>query len=439
MDAKELPARPSLEQYKKLAKELVKACKSGAPEAIRAIRTRYPEAARFTDDELIQYIKQRHPRLAKLPDSEIRSAKFALADAQFVIAREHGFESWPKFAKYIEAVNQKRSPVSQFESAADAVITGDVATLESLLRENPELIRERSTRAHRATLFYYVAANAVEGYRQKTPKNAVEVAKLLLSAGAEADAVAGGHGGVASTTMVALVSSCHPAEAGVQADLVETLLDFGAAINGVEDDGAPLITALAFCYTDAAEVLARRGARVDNIVVAAGLGREDLVRSFINADGRLKADVPLVDLSWLRLPKDPKAYLELALVWANMHGRTGVVEFLLQQGVAPDARDNWGKPLLPAPSLEPYEALAKDMVAAYTSGEAAAMRRIWSYFQVERLPTWEEFRQGVRERLGTRADAENANADLTLADAQFLVARSHGFESWAQLAKHIDG
>ena len=62
MDAKELPARPSLEQYKKLAKELVKACQSGAPEAIRAIRTRYPEAARFTDDKLIQYIKQRHPR-----------------------------------------------------------------------------------------------------------------------------------------------------------------------------------------------------------------------------------------------------------------------------------------------------------------------------------------------------------------------------------------
>ena len=66
------------------------------------------------------------------------------------------------------------------------------------------------------------------------------------------------------------------------------------------------------------------------------------------------------------------------------------------------------------------------------------MRRIWSHFQVERLPTWEGLRDGVRERLGTRADSENANADLTLADAQFLVARLHGFESWAQLAKHIE-
>src|SRR5437667_3212680 len=175
---RKLSARPRLEQYREQAKDLIKAFKSGDPDATRWIR-RY------------------HPRLPGRPDtndrnnvtdSEIRSAKLSFADAQFVIAREHQFESWPKFAKHIKALNQNESPVAQFEGAVDAIITGDLATLERLLRLNPELIRARSTREHRATLLHYVGANAVEGYRQKPPKNAVKVAEILLQAGAEVDA-----------------------------------------------------------------------------------------------------------------------------------------------------------------------------------------------------------------------------------------------------------
>ncbi len=72
MDAKQLPAHPSLDQYKKQAKDLLKACNSGDAESIRRIE-------RF-----------------KLKPEEI-----SLAGAQFVIAREHAFESWPKFKKHI--------------------------------------------------------------------------------------------------------------------------------------------------------------------------------------------------------------------------------------------------------------------------------------------------------------------------------------------------
>jgi ankyrin repeat protein len=93
MDSKELPARPNLEQYKKQAKELVKAWKTGDPEAI-------------------QRIQKNRPRLHKLPEGDFRRVKVALADAQFVIAREHGFESWPKFAKHIEALIHERSVAS---------------------------------------------------------------------------------------------------------------------------------------------------------------------------------------------------------------------------------------------------------------------------------------------------------------------------------------
>src|SRR5258705_6927633 len=99
MEVKKLPARPSLEQYKKQAKDLVKDFKSDKA-------------------EVLPRIKASHDRFEKLAPSAIRQAPFALADAQFIIAREHGFESWPKFAKHVTALARGNSPVAQFEGAA---------------------------------------------------------------------------------------------------------------------------------------------------------------------------------------------------------------------------------------------------------------------------------------------------------------------------------
>ena len=42
-DVLPLPPRPSLEQYKKQAKELVRACKASAPDAIREWAARWPD------------------------------------------------------------------------------------------------------------------------------------------------------------------------------------------------------------------------------------------------------------------------------------------------------------------------------------------------------------------------------------------------------------
>src|SRR5258706_8691202 len=229
MDLKPLPFRSSLELYRKQAEELLEAHGSGDSEAIRIIHEKHP---RFLDSKI--------PWLPKnLPDSEIRNAALELSDAQLTIARWYDFRDWPALAEYVEAVTRDGSAVFQFESAVEAVSTGDVAALESLPRENPDLVRARSTRvthfdppAQRATLLHYAAANGVEGYRQKTPENAVAIAKTLLQAGAEVDALADMYGG-RCTTMSMLVSSCHPAEAGLQVGLVETLLDFGASIEAL--------------------------------------------------------------------------------------------------------------------------------------------------------------------------------------------------------------
>lgn len=313
MDLKPLPFRSPLEQYRKQAEELLEAYRSGDSQAIRVIHENHP---RFLDSKI--------PWLPKnLPDSEIRSAALELADTQLTIARWYSFQSWPALAEYVEAVTRDGSPVFQFESAVEAVITGDVATLESLLRGNPELIRARSTRithfdppVHRATLLHYVAANGVEGYRQKTPKNAVEIATTLLQAGSAADALADMYGGH-YTTMSMLVSSCHPAKAGVQVALVETLLDFGAAneARGSAKWGSPLMTALAFGYLSAAEALVGRGARVDNIAAAAGLGR-------------------LADAAQLLATADPESR-HRALALAAQHGHVEIVRLLLDAGEDP--------------------------------------------------------------------------------------------------------
>jgi hypothetical protein len=244
---------------------------------------------------------------------------YSRGDARSIIVRNHHFESWTRFAEYIDAMKGKNSPVARFEAAVDAIITGDVATLQRLLREHPDLIRARSMRKHRATLLHYVGANGVENFRQKTPKNAVRVVKVLLKAGAEVDAAADMYGG-GSTTFGLVATSIHPLLAGVQDALMDTLLTAGAAING---PGA-VNGCLANGRPQAAEFLAQRGAPLD-LEGAAGVGRLDLVQSFFNTDGSLK-------------PNATKAQMKDGFSWACEYGRTSVVDFLLQRGMEVNAR-----------------------------------------------------------------------------------------------------
>jgi putative phosphoribosyl transferase len=74
-----LPAQPNLEQYKKQAKNLLKAYTAGSPEALARVQ-------------------ERHPRFDGLT-----KRSFQLVDAQHAVAREYGFESWPKFASFLSS------------------------------------------------------------------------------------------------------------------------------------------------------------------------------------------------------------------------------------------------------------------------------------------------------------------------------------------------
>jgi len=298
MDAKQMPARPNLEQFRKQAKEILK---------------------RRRTNDVLQRIKKFHPRLRELTEAQLET--FSLADAQCVVAREHGFESWPKFIKHIQQIARANSPVSIFELAADAIVTGDLPALSRLLRENPELARARSTRSHGAPLIHYVAANGVENFRQKTPKNIVEITRALLRAGAEVDSTSPEYGG-GSTGLGLVATSYHPAAAGVQLEQLDTLLAAGASINGAPGGWNPVVAALHNGRGDAAVFLAERGAHLD-LEAAAGTGRPDVLALYVNKDGSLKNGAT-------------KEQLENGFIWACEYGRTNAVRFLLERGVKAD-------------------------------------------------------------------------------------------------------
>jgi hypothetical protein len=341
-DALPLPARPNLEQYRKLAKDLVRACKAGDADAVGVWTAKWVEmlvrlAGLTITPQLpvrvatwVGHVEEFARR--KLVTSE--GAKCGLSDAQFVIARSHGFASWPKFVKHIEESTRESSPVSRFEAAADAIVNGEIATLNRLLMEEPELIRTRSTREHRATLLHYISANGVEGFRQKTPKNAVGITEVLLKAGAEVDAEANVYGGSA-TTLGLVATSVHPERGGVQNALMQILLDYGSVMDHPRaggNDGGAINSCLANGRPEAAVFLSSRGARLD-LEGAAGVGRLNVVKSFFNEDGSLK-------------PSASIAQMQSGFIWASEYGHESVVEFLLDKGVDLRAGENTGQTAL---------------------------------------------------------------------------------------------
>ncbi|HVH66841.1 MAG TPA: ankyrin repeat domain-containing protein [Gemmatimonadales bacterium] len=333
-DALPHPPHPSIEQYRTLAKELVKACRSGDRDAVGVWADRWVESLfRSLGQPPAGHGRQAMDRAAaQVEEFAVRKLKTnartcVLADAQFVIARSHGFHSWAKFVSHLDALAQAGTETAGFEAAADAVVEGDEVALGRLLGEQPALITARSAREHRATLLHYVSANGVEGYRQRTPPNVVEIARVLLAAGAEVDAEADVYGG-GCTTLGLVATSAHPRDAGVQIPLLQLLLDKDARIehpNLAGNDHGAVFACLANGCHDAAVYLAGRGARLD-LVGAAGIGRLDVVRGYFDQSGAPKPDTT-------------RQQMESALRQSCGWGHADVAEYLLERGADPDAGD----------------------------------------------------------------------------------------------------
>ena len=164
-----------------------------------------------------------HPELLGRSEDEVWSAALDDRDVLDTVARDHGYGDW-------DAVRADRSNRAgpAFESCVDALLRGDAAVVGASLRSSPDLVRARSHWGHHATLLHYLAANGVEIYRQRVPANAPDLARLLIEHGADVEAKADMYGG-RRAVLGMLLSSGHPADAGVAGDLARVLRQAGAA------------------------------------------------------------------------------------------------------------------------------------------------------------------------------------------------------------------
>lgn len=306
-----LTNNPNLEQYKQQATELLREWREGG--------------------ETSQARGKRHH-----PDFEARSeAGLALADAQLVLAREHGFESWKEFAAHLAELEACSGPTFLFETAVDAVVEGNTGRLSELLAKHPELARERSSRIHQATLLHYVSANGVEDSRQRSPANATQVATMLLNAGADVTATARAYHGD-WTALGLLASSAHPHVAGVQSSIARVLVEGGAG------NSHDLLLALAFGYLETASVIAAI-IEVDNVLVAAGLGDSQRVARWCLNARQLAPECSVVSIPGQpQLGAEAHSNLEQSLIWAARLGHLDVVRLLLERGVDPGAKGPQG-------------------------------------------------------------------------------------------------
>jgi hypothetical protein len=119
MPAKSLPSSPNLDHLKHQARDLLADLKARNPEALSRM-------------------KEFHPKFIKRKEDE-RITRFSLADALLVVAREYGFESWPKLKGYVESATgptPERPTLEQCEKVAqdllEAFRTGEPRAMQNV-------------------------------------------------------------------------------------------------------------------------------------------------------------------------------------------------------------------------------------------------------------------------------------------------------------------
>jgi ankyrin repeat protein len=345
-----LRGRPDLEQLKRQAKELREAFLAGEANALAEVNAHYPGAD---------------------------PSKFALHNAQLVLARSYGFPSWPKLKAYVDGLTVRR--------LAAAVRAGDLARVEAMLRARPELANlemsygdehrplhyavmdrsptmvrllmqhgadaRRGIHPHRdATTaltialergYDEIAAIIREEEQRRRESMSASTARVTSSQDELSEAIARGDAARALAMMDAdpsLIQACdregwtplHVASAVRSPDLVAWLLERGAdADRRGKDDRTPLDLAAggrrpidAGQFAAVAEMLRRAGAAL-TACAAVALGETDWLRAR-HAEGNL-----VNPITW-----EAGGLLTVAV----RHDRPDILVLLLDFGFDPDER-----------------------------------------------------------------------------------------------------
>jgi ankyrin repeat protein len=379
-----LPAAPSLEQPRKQAKELVRE-RRGGDEPLRLSAAQlelareygfpsWPRLKAYVErvaangpglthafvDEIDYYedraeglrsvvesglgngiavVRAHHPALADASDAEVRA--LSLGDARLVLAREHGFPSWAAFRRHIDSLAESGEP---FRRAFRAIQAHDGPALSALLDRYPGLVTARGTNG-----------NDLLGLST----NDLALVRDLLA-----------HGADPSSANDRGWTPLHQAGYGGNVELARVLLDAGARTDlyGHGEGGTPLAAALFWGHAGVADFLAEHSVEPHNLRIAAGLGRLDLIDALVDADGNLREGAgaargfyrPHSGFPIWQPSDDSQEILDEALVWAAKSDRADVLGRLVELGADIDG--------------DPYRGTA--LTWAAVNGKLAAVARL---------------------------------------------------------------
>lgn len=297
----------------------------------------------------IRLVRLFHPDFATSPESDIRRAELTQADAELILAREHGFASFDAFAAYIDALREQR--VSEpFALAFSAIKADDRGRFNELLNADPRLVNAPGTNGNRLL-------HLAMGLRRDA------MVEDLLAADADPDRPN-------NKGWTALHQAAYAEPGGDPAAALprlERIAKAGAPpfAEAYGDGGTPLAVALFWGHGVLAERLAEPIVAPLNLRVAAGLGRLDLMETFFDrkrlcpeAGWHREFHRPHSGFPPWRPRDDAAEILSEALTYAARNGRIEAMAFLLERGADIDA--------------EPYNGTALHWAVARRRPEAAA-------------------------------------------------------------------
>ena len=189
MTARQLPERPNIDQLKRQAKELLHAARAGDADALARFRTL--------------------PAFAHHSDADLERASLGLHDAQSVVAREYGLESWNALRERVEELTFELGAAADafIEAATDgradraerllalhpgipranfyaALVVGDAETIERRLAEDPRHATERAGPRGWEAL-HYVCYTSVGARSDTREGGLVAIARRLIALGAD--------------------------------------------------------------------------------------------------------------------------------------------------------------------------------------------------------------------------------------------------------------